>query len=67
MKIRDENLADGRLKQIENMDRASGRRRAYAHYPLVMSTMAGMRAPGMGSLKQIQPNHDWMMFDKFEW
>lgn len=67
MKIRDEGLADERQKQIENMDCVLVVDGPYAHYPLSMSTIGGMWAPGMEAHKQIRPKHDWMMFDMLQW
>jgi serine/threonine protein kinase len=67
MEIRDENLADGRQKQIENMGRVQVRGGPYAYYLLTMSTVEGMSAPGMEPLTQIRPEHDWMMFDMLAW
>lgn len=71
MKIRDENLPDGLQNQIDkNTDRVQvgDDDGPYACYPLSMSTIEGMWAPGMKPLAQIRPEHDWMMFDKiFRW
>lgn len=57
MKNRDENLADGRQKQIKNMDRGD-----YAYYPLGILQVEGMRASGTGPLTPILPEHDREMF-----
>jgi hypothetical protein len=49
MKIRDENLADGRQKQIENMGRAAFRSETVTG-PLAMSTKEGMCQWAYGTL-----------------
>ena len=65
MKIRDEKLPGNVQDQIDkNMKDGDG---PFAYYPLSMSTLEGMWAPGMEPLAQIRPQHDWMMFDKLSW
>ncbi|KAI0257032.1 hypothetical protein BJV78DRAFT_1159738 [Lactifluus subvellereus] len=65
-KIRDEDLADGRQKQIENMDHVQVGDEHYAYYPLSMSTIKGMWASGMEPLTPILPEHDWEMLKKLK-
>jgi len=68
MNIHDEKLPNDVQNQIDkNMNRVQVRDRPYACYPLSMSTLEGMWAPGMEPLAQIWPRHDWMMFDKLSW
>jgi hypothetical protein len=68
MNIRDEKLPREVQDLIDknNMNREVGDG-PYAYYPLSMSTVEGMWAPGMEPLAQIRPQHDWMMFDKLSW
>jgi hypothetical protein len=51
----------------ENMDRAQVGDKTYAYYPLTMSRDESMWVVGMEPLTQIQPIHDWGMFDKLPW
>ncbi|KAF8162555.1 hypothetical protein B0H34DRAFT_651171 [Crassisporium funariophilum] len=68
MNIRDEQLPNGLQNQINrNMNRVQAGDTSYAYYPLSMSTLDGMWAPGMEPLAQIRPQHDWMMLDKLPW
>ena len=63
--IRDEKLPGKVRVQIDkNMNRVQVGDGPYAYYPLSMSTLEGMWAPGMKPLAQIRPQHDWMMLDK---
>ena len=67
MNIRDEILPKGVQDLIdENMNREVGNG-PHAYYPLSKSAVDGMWAPGMKSLAQIGPQHDWKMFDKLWW
>ena len=67
------NICDGTLpndlqNQVDkNMNRVQVGDGPYAYYPLSMSTVEGMWAPGMEPLTQIWPQHDWMMLDKLSW
>jgi serine/threonine protein kinase len=62
------NLVDGLQEQSNgNMDRAEVGDGPYAHYPLQMSTIPDMWAPGMKPLAPIRPQHDRMMMDKLPW
>ena len=68
MNIRDEKLPNDLQNQIDkNMNRVQVREGPYATYPLSMSTLEGIWAPGMEPLAQIRPQHDWMMLDKLLW
>jgi hypothetical protein len=68
MKIRDEKLPNGLQEQIDkNVNRVQVGDWLCAYYPLSMSTLEGMWAPGMEPLAQIRPLHDWMMLDKLSW
>ena len=68
MNIRDENLPGKVQEQIDkNMNRVQVGDGPHAYYPLSMSTLKGMWAPGMEPLAQIRPRHDWMMLDKLSW
>jgi len=68
MKIRDEGLPNNLQNQIDkSVNRVQVRDGPYAYYPLSMSSVEGMWAPGMGPLVEIRPRHDWMMFDKLPW
>jgi len=68
MNIRDEKLPNDLQNQIDkNMNRVQVEDGPYAYYPLSMSTLEGMWAPGMEPLAQIRPRHDWMMLDKLSW
>jgi hypothetical protein len=67
MKNCNENLADGRQKQIENMGRVQVGDGDYAYYPLGMSQVEGMWASGMSPLMPILPEHDREMFKKLSW
>ena len=63
--IPDEKLPDKVRVQIDkNKNRVQDGDGPYAYYPLSMSTLEGMWAPGMKPLAQIRPQHDWMMLDK---
>jgi hypothetical protein len=39
----------------------------FVYYPLAMSTIEDMWAPGMKPLTQIRPEHDLLMVDKLQW
>ena len=68
MNIRDEKLPGKVQDEIDkNMNRVQVGDGPYAYYPLSMSTLEGMWAPGMKPLAQIRPQHDWMMLDRLSW
>ena len=68
MNIRDEKLLRSLQNRInENMNRIQVGNGPYAYYPLSMSMLEGMWAPGMEPLAQIRPQHNWMMLDKLSW
>jgi hypothetical protein len=68
MNIRDEKPPGKVQDQIDkNKNRVQVGDGPYAYYPLSMSTLEGMWAPGMEPLAQIRPRHDWMMLDKLSW
>ncbi|KAH9171271.1 hypothetical protein EDB89DRAFT_2243611 [Lactarius sanguifluus] len=68
MNIHDEDLPYDVQNQIDkNKARVQVGDGPYASYPLSMSTIDGMWAPGMEPLAQIRPKHDWMMFDRLSW
>ncbi|KAH9011178.1 hypothetical protein EDB83DRAFT_372957 [Lactarius deliciosus] len=68
MNTADENLPDEVQKHIEqNKKHVQGGDGSYAHYPLSMSTLEGMWAPGMLYPAPIRPIHDWMMFERLSW
>ncbi|KAH9021872.1 hypothetical protein EDB84DRAFT_519240 [Lactarius hengduanensis] len=66
--VRDEDLPYDLQNQIDkNKAHVQVGDRPYAYYPLTMSTIEGMWAPGMEPLALIRPKHDWMMFDRLSW
>ena len=68
MNIRDEKLPKNLQDQIDkNVNRVQVGDGPYAYYPLSMSMIEGLWAPGMEPLAEIRPQHDWMMFDKLSW
>ncbi|KAH8980320.1 hypothetical protein EDB92DRAFT_1805783 [Lactarius akahatsu] len=69
MKIADENLPEDVQDHIDQNKRRvqAGGPYAYAQYPVSMSTLKGMWAPGMVPLGSIRPIHDWMMFKRLPW
>ena len=63
MNIHDEKLPGKVQDQIDkNMKRVLV---GYVYYPLSMSTLEGMWAPGMEPLAQIRPRHDWTSGKKY--
>ncbi|KAH8992599.1 hypothetical protein EDB86DRAFT_2932241 [Lactarius hatsudake] len=68
MNIHDEYLPHDLQNQIDkNKARVQVGDGPYACYPVTMSRIDGMWAPGMKPLAQIRPIHDWMMFDRLSW
>lgn len=57
-KVIDENKARARVDNESE---------CYAYYPLSMSTLEDMWAPGMKPLAPIRPLHDWKMLQKLSW
>jgi len=54
MKIRDEGLPNGLQNEIDkSVNRVKVGDGPYAYYPLSMSSVKGMRAPGMGPVVEI--------------
>ena len=68
MNILDKILPNSLQNQIDkSTNRVQVGEGPFATYPLSMSTLEGMWAPGMEPLAQIRPQHDWMMLDKLLW
>ncbi|KAH9062330.1 hypothetical protein EDB87DRAFT_1559239 [Lactarius vividus] len=63
----DEGLPDEMRQHIEQNKCVQVGDSPYAHYPLSMSTVKGMWAPGMEPLAPIRPIHDWAMFKRLVW
>ncbi|KAH9052698.1 hypothetical protein EDB87DRAFT_1715971 [Lactarius vividus] len=63
----DEGLPDEMRQHIEQNKCVQVGDNPYAHYPLSMSTVKGMWAPGMEPLAPIRPIHDWAMFKRLLW
>jgi hypothetical protein len=58
-----QNEIDQNKEKIENEDKIAGDV-SYVQYPLSLSTVKDMWAPGMEPLAPIRPQHDWNMLNK---
>ena len=61
--VRDEQLPPGLQEKIDNIEHKSTND-IYVCYPLSLSTVPDMWAPGIEPLVPIRPQHDWKMLDK---